>query len=235
MFTARRTRAVLVGGLALPGVLVLLAAGPDNPIPSPHPQITEVLFNVPPGDAGDANQDGVRDATGDEFIELANPFKEPVSLAGYVLTNRLGDPKGASKKGFRFEFPAGATLDPSQAAVVFNGKGATFGPEVAQVGQAPTGPSASFGGALVFDAGGPSGLKNDGDWVALWAPDGTMLDVVAWGEPMPPPPRPAAAGPFRVQMIKDSPRVSVQRRSPGAQLVPHDSINAKAFSPGVIP
>src|SRR5690606_27204449 len=44
-----------------------------SPIPYPHPQITEVLFNVPSGAKGDANGDGERDATGDEFIEIANP------------------------------------------------------------------------------------------------------------------------------------------------------------------
>ena len=54
----------------------------------PHPQITEVLFNVPSESTGDANKDGVRHAAGDEFIELANPFDSPVNLKGYVLFNR---------------------------------------------------------------------------------------------------------------------------------------------------
>jgi hypothetical protein len=51
----------------------------------PHPLVTEVLFNVPRGVDGDANRDGTRSATGDEFVELFNPYDKPINLKGYRL------------------------------------------------------------------------------------------------------------------------------------------------------
>jgi hypothetical protein len=56
-------------------------------VPFPHPLITEVLYAVPSGDEGDADGDGVRSATGDEFVELINPHTKPIRLKGYVLTD----------------------------------------------------------------------------------------------------------------------------------------------------
>lgn len=51
----------------------------------PHPMITEVLYDPPKGKEGDADKDGTRDATGDEFIELVNPHDKAINLKGYVL------------------------------------------------------------------------------------------------------------------------------------------------------
>lgn len=51
----------------------------------PHPLVTEVLLSVPRGLDGDANQDGTRSATGDEFVELVNPHDKPINLKGYRL------------------------------------------------------------------------------------------------------------------------------------------------------
>jgi hypothetical protein len=50
-----------------------------------HPLITEVLYAVPK--EGDADQDGKRSATGDEFIELVNPGPKPINMKGYTLSN----------------------------------------------------------------------------------------------------------------------------------------------------
>lgn len=47
--------------------------------------INEVLANVPPGEAGDANRDGVRHAHDDEFIELVNVSEETLSLDGVAI------------------------------------------------------------------------------------------------------------------------------------------------------
>lgn len=76
----------------LPIVLLAVAqpvpAQPDKPlVPFPHPLITEVLYAVPSGKDGDADQDGKRSATGDEFIELINPHDKPINLKGYVLSD----------------------------------------------------------------------------------------------------------------------------------------------------
>lgn len=68
--------------------LVQPAAPADKPlVPFPHPLISEVLFAVPTGKEGDADQDGNRSATGDEFIELFNPHDKPINLKGYVLSD----------------------------------------------------------------------------------------------------------------------------------------------------
>ena len=56
---------------------------------APHPVITEVLFNVPKSDDADANADGARHSTGDEFVELFNPHPRTINLHGYTITNRL--------------------------------------------------------------------------------------------------------------------------------------------------
>lgn len=56
-------------------------------VDSPHPMICEILYAVPKGDEGDADKDGKRSATGDEFIEIYNPHKVAIDLKGYVLTD----------------------------------------------------------------------------------------------------------------------------------------------------
>ncbi|GJQ29563.1 MAG: hypothetical protein HBSAPP03_14470 [Phycisphaerae bacterium] len=119
-------------------------------VPFPHPLITEVLYNVPPGAEGDADGDGLRSATGDEFVELVNPHDRPISLKGYVLTDgkntrrpttpsetpakrepagnappkRDAPPKpervADDDSRVRFVFPD-VTLQPGQVVVVFNG------------------------------------------------------------------------------------------------------------------
>ena len=61
------------------------AGAPAAPAAKRHPVITEVLFAVPK--EGDADQDGMRSATGDEFIELVNPGDKPINLKGYTLSN----------------------------------------------------------------------------------------------------------------------------------------------------
>mgnify|MGYP000364263502 CR=1 FL=1 len=50
------------------------AAKPKNTKPlvaKPHPLICEILYSVPKGEEGDADQNGSRSATGDEFIEIS--------------------------------------------------------------------------------------------------------------------------------------------------------------------
>jgi hypothetical protein len=108
-----------------------------------------VLYAVPTGDEGDADGDGTRSATGDEFVELINPHTRPIRLKGYVITDGRNlvsssprssrrEPAGGSrtapsapgaaepkeptdrKSRIRFELPD-LTLQPGQVVVVFNG------------------------------------------------------------------------------------------------------------------
>jgi hypothetical protein len=98
-------------------------------MPFPHPLITEVLYAVPNATGGDANLDGVRHASGDEFVELFNPHDKPIQLFGYSLSDRNPEGKGQ----FKFTFPA-FELPPGAVAVVFNGFEAAWS-EVGPVGK----------------------------------------------------------------------------------------------------
>jgi hypothetical protein len=77
----------------------------NPPVAFPHPLVTEVLFNVPRGEEGDANGDGKRSATGDEFVELVNPHDRPISLKGYRLID--GTTVGAAARSAKRAAGAG--------------------------------------------------------------------------------------------------------------------------------
>jgi len=147
----------------------------------PHPIITEVLYAVPGGAAGDANADGKRHVSGDEFVELHNPHDKPIQLRGYKLTDSNPPDKGQLRFVFPlFELPAHATV------VVFNGfQCSWFGP-VGDEKAAPLASNDRFGGAWVFTLKAASqyvAFSNTGDHVLLTAPDGTPVHRVSWGEP----------------------------------------------------
>lgn len=180
-------------------------------VAAPHPMICEILYAVPKGDEGDADQNGTRSATGDEFIEIYNPHKDPIELKGYVLSDAAPlrgpesdaakSPKRPASKGkdatdkstppekhtakqsrLRFEFPA-LTLQPGEVAVVFNGFESR---PVGSVGtQSACGTrNEKFGNAYVFTMDVKSkfgALANDGDCVTLFAPDGRAIQTVHWG------------------------------------------------------
>ncbi len=202
-------------------------------IPFPHPQITEVLYDVPQGAPGDANKDGQRSAAGDEFIEIANPYDEPIELEGYVITNRRAPFDGSEKGGVRFAFPK-ATLPPHAVAVIFNGYEANIGGPVGTSEKAPAARHEAFAGALVFtieNTSARNALANEGDWIVLWSPEGEAIDCVSWGEPKPSPPTEV----LRAQHFIDARPGSVQRLKPDSPLVVHSSIDGTRFSPGAIP
>lgn len=224
-------------------IIAALLTGPvftaDKPAapaaaPVPHPVITEVLFNVPTGDSGDATSDGVRDANGDEFVELFNPHPTAINLKGYRISNRLaaGDPSG--KKGFSFVFPD-LLLQPGSVVVVFNGLNSTIPAPAGTSATAPAGGNDRFHGAAVFAAysgkGRPIGFKNEGDCVVLQAPGGKPVEVVTWGTPDPPPP----ADPLRSEAVKARPKGSVQRLTAESAFEDHSSLNGSPFSPGMLP
>jgi hypothetical protein len=209
----------------------LLAPGGASAGPPPL-MITEVLFHVPPEPGGDANADGVRHATGDEFIEVANPRDEPVNLKGYVLySRRAGFARGATG-GVRFEFPE-CVLPPHAVCVVFNGCDSAMAAPVGTERAAPSSGHAGFNGVMVFsmeNRAKPRALSNSGDWIVLASPDGTILDGAWWGEPTPPPPEAIVR-----HRVEENPKGSVQRLTPEGTFEAHPSIDGAPFSPGVIP
>ncbi len=118
--------------------------------------INEILADPPTGEGGDANQDGTRSSSEDEFVELLNIGRFAVNISGWQLSDR-----GASEAS-RFQFPDRTWADPGERLVLFGG-GQPFG----------------FEGKVFIDDGKiGGGLSNSGDGVFLIA-DG---DTVAWAE-----------------------------------------------------
>lgn len=220
-----------------------------EPMPMAYPPaavvITEVLFRVPRGEAGDAGKDGARQATGDEFIEVANLSDKPVQLKGWRLIDSncyagLTD-KGkrpfkatdvrADGKGVAFVFPE-LELKPGQVAVVFNGfEGSPKGP----VGSTAAAGAANehFAGAFVFairPTDKYAGLGDKGDWVMLISAEGELLESVGWGAPETLPPGACLSkrqGPAE-------PAGSITRTSRMSGFNDHAEVSGgAAFSPGV--
>jgi hypothetical protein len=209
------------------------AAAPVKPlVPWPHPLITEVLYAVPTGAAGDANKDGERTTNGDEFVELANPHDRPINLRGYTISGKA--PAGAaSTRKFtvlKFTFPS-CELAPGEVAVVFNGHGAKWSGPVGDTTHAAAG-NAAFANARIFTMNVESsrlGFANKADYVLLSAPSGEPVHCVKWGDLKPP---------EKTALVEAAPEVSRQsvfRRTASAPLEPHPSIGGVRFSPGRFP
>ncbi|MBL8962595.1 MAG: lamin tail domain-containing protein [Phycisphaeraceae bacterium] len=167
----------------MPLALAVLAVAIAPPLPYPHPVITEVLYAVPTR-GGDANRDGVRDASTDEFVELVNPHGRPINLKGYTITD-----SGEGKSKFKFTFPPVEVL-PGQVVVVFNGGGPRMPGPVGDAKNAPPRGHPDFHGALVFNARTSSSrasFANKSDYALLLAPTGAPIACVHWGGEKTPP------------------------------------------------
>jgi LPXTG-site transpeptidase (sortase) family protein len=92
---------------------------------------------------GDANGDGVRDSSQDEFVEIVNTGGAALDVSGWTLSDAVG---------IRHIFPVGSVIPAGCNIVVFGGG-------------SPTG---TFGGAAVQTASsGLLGLNNGGDTITL--------------------------------------------------------------------
>lgn len=211
---------------------MLFGPPPAPPDPYPHPIISEVLFAVPT-EAGDANRDGRRHATGDEFVELVNWTDAPINLKGYTLTDRNAPEKGQ----FKFVFPA-FELPPGGVVVVFNGLEQKWSGPVGDDERPPTSAHPDFGDAWVFTARNDSdhvGFGNGGDWILLTSPTGEALSCLIWGDV---PDKP----PIEERLLNkvEVPRgCSVQRDTKTGEFVAHIRLGTKderaPMSPGVFP
>ena len=202
----------------------ILTAPPAGDAPR-HPIISEVLYAVPTYE-GDANKDGRRSATGDEFIELFNPHDVPIQMGGYTLTDRNPPELGQ----MRFRFPQ-FELGPGEVAVVFNGFESTWVGPVGDDRRPPPGKHDMFHDAWVFTMHNDSsmtGLANNGDWVLLSAPDGSAIQCVRWGNM-------AEIPPLDEAKVDQAPAVfsqSVVRTSDGRYRPHADVLGPLRFSPG---
>ncbi|MDX6529932.1 MAG: large repetitive protein [Blastocatellia bacterium] len=128
--------------------------------------INEVLADPPDGIAGDANRDGVRDSSDDEFIELVNTTTHDIDISGYQLFSRSSS---TTTDTLRHRFAAGSILAACSASVVFGG-GALD----------PNDPA--FAGALVVKASsGGLSLTNGGGAITLRDSTGAIITSLTWG------------------------------------------------------
>ena len=156
--------------------LTINADGRDcNPVtvsftgdPSRNVVINEVLADPPDGIAGDANHDGVRDGTQDEFVELVNGTpNELISLSGWTIRTRT---TGSSTETTRFTFAGGTSLPAGEAIVVFGG--GNFNPS-----------DPIFGCAQIVKATNSAGLSltNSGLTVIVRDAAGNLIAQVSYG------------------------------------------------------
>ena len=120
--------------------------------------VSEILADPPKDARGDANGDGERDPSEDEFIELVNTGTTPICLGGWAL--------GDAEQAERHVFPLGRALGPGATLVVFGGG-------------IPTG---GFGGAAVQWAHDGLSLSNGGDVITLRDARDAVVLRVSWGD-----------------------------------------------------
>jgi hypothetical protein len=119
-------------------------------------RLNEILADPPADLAGDANGDGERDASDDEFVEIVNCGSVGIDMSGW----RLSD--GSS---VRHVFPdTGMTVLPGELVTVFGGG-------------TPTG----FTGKVFTASSGGLGLSNSGDVVSLSDAGGSLVDIHSYG------------------------------------------------------
>ena len=138
----RRIRMKGAGYVALPIVLLVLLVS-SIPAQSASIVINEFLADPASGLQGDANGDGTRNSSDDEFVEIVNASSASIDISGWSLEDGTGPRHG---------FLSGTVLNPYGAIVVFGGG-------------TPTG---AFGGSLVQTASsGTLSLNNGGDSLSL--------------------------------------------------------------------
>src|SRR5256714_5828289 len=127
--------------------------------------INELLAD-PPGAAstdliGDANHDGVRSSSDDEFVELVNATAHDLNLGGYQLSTRGST---TTNDTLRFTFAANTILPACSAVPIFGG--GTFDPN-----------NPAFGGAQVFKTNSGLSLSNTRGVVTLGGNNGFGLRI----------------------------------------------------------
>jgi len=166
----RRPLALIIAFVLTTGTLLPVLASGINQHRSPTAKlkpdvatliINEYLADPPDGLAGDANGDGVRDASADEFVELVNNGAVALDISLFTISDATQT---------RFTVPSGKVIPAGEGAVVFGGG-------------KPTG---AFGNAtangLVFAVGGSGlSLNNGGDTIIVKDNLGAVVDAVTFG------------------------------------------------------
>ncbi len=130
--------------------------------------INEFLADPPDGASGDANHDGLRSPSDDEFVELVNNTSNRVDLdlSGYQILTRAGS---GTNDTVRHTFAPGTILPACTAIVVFGGGN-------------PTANNSAFGDAQVLkSSSGSLSLINSGGVITLRDPAGTIVNFLSYG------------------------------------------------------
>ena len=118
----------------------------------------------PAADApGDANGDGTRSGSQDEFVELANISADTLDLTGWMV----GD-----DEGINFTFPDGYMMPPRALLVIFGGG------DVSNVPGYDADPLMTR--AFQADSTVGNGFANGGDYIVIQSPDGNEDMYVAY-------------------------------------------------------
>ncbi|HLN99026.1 MAG TPA: lamin tail domain-containing protein [Pyrinomonadaceae bacterium] len=128
--------------------------------------INEFLADPPDSLAGDANHDGLRSASEDEFVEVINTTTNDLDIGGYRLLTRNTTTNADT---IRHTFSSGTVLPACSAIVVFGGGN-------------PDTSNPAFGGAQVVkaSAGGLS-LTNSSGAIILSDPRDVAVNFVSYG------------------------------------------------------
>lgn len=128
--------------------------------------INEFLADPPDTLAGDANHDGVRSASGDEFVELVNTTANDIDISNYRILVRSS---ATSEDILRHSFPGGSVLPACTSLVVFGGGD-------------PDRSNAAFGGSQILKASsGSLSLTNSGGAIILSDSTGLAVNFVPYG------------------------------------------------------
>jgi hypothetical protein len=117
--------------------------------------INEFFADPASGLAGDANGDGVRDSSDDEFVELFNSSTNAVDISSWSISD-------ASLK--RHVFTAGSIINPNSTFVVFGGG-------QPKLTKAP----------WQIASQGSLNLNNTADTITLYDVNGKIIDTVTYG------------------------------------------------------
>ena len=128
------------------------------PLPPSALVINEIHADPAPDLSGDANGDGVRDSSADEFVEIVNNSDSSLDISGWAVHDAVA---------VRHVFPDNTIIPAACAVVVFGG-------------ETPTG---QFGGTIVQTAStGYLGFNNGGDTVSLRNGSTTVTEVTYGAE-----------------------------------------------------
>ena len=126
--------------------------------------INEVLADPPSGDRGDANRDGDRHGSQDEFVEILNTGSDTIAIGGWELSDKKPGSKGP------FTFPPDTKIAPGEYMVLFGGGDTTK-------------IKSEFEGKIFVDDGTiGGGLSNGGDAVFLITTSSDTIARAEWGK-----------------------------------------------------